>query len=186
MRLGDRDDEERPAVFLQRSSDHRLPVPQPRPMNHRTPAPTTIAAVTVDDPSAARAELAVVGQRRRPNPGDDLFRSPEGSPLLIRIRRDNPPLTSTAPRPVEREEAKLSLGFRPGAHGRPAVSSAAQRSAAGQREARRPAAPPIRVLMAGHQHPRTTRVRIPYAPPFASGWNPRPPGEVSQRLHRVL
>jgi hypothetical protein len=165
MRLGDRDDEKRPAVLQQGSPDDRLSISQPCPMDNRTPPPPAVATLTMDDLPAAGAELAVIRQGRRPDSSDDLFGSPERGPLLVRIRRDDPPVTPTPARPFESEETSLSLGFSSVAHWRPAASSALQRSAADRREARRQAVPSIRVLMAGHHRPRVARVRIPYAPP---------------------
>ena len=134
-------------------------------MDERAPSPAAVAQLTVNDLAAASAELAVIRQPRRPDLSDPFFRAPDGGSLLIRIGRDDPPLPLAPLRRIEREESKLSLRFSLGAHSRPASSSAAQRSAAGRREVRRPAAPPIRALMAAHHRPRATRVRIPYAPP---------------------
>jgi hypothetical protein len=134
-------------------------------MDERAPTPAAVAQLAMDDLVAASAKLAVSWQPRRPDASDAFFRAPESRSLLVRISRDNPPLPLGPLRRIEREESKLSLGFSLGAHARPASSSAAQRSAAGPPEVRRPAAPPIRVLMAGHHRPRATRVRIPYAPP---------------------
>jgi hypothetical protein len=81
--LRDRDDQERPAVLLEGAANDRLPISQPRPMDDRTPAAAAVARLARDDLSAASAKLAIVRQRRRPNPGDDLFRSPERGPLLV-------------------------------------------------------------------------------------------------------
>jgi hypothetical protein len=72
-------------------------------MNDRAPAPAAVAPFAVDDLSAPGAELAVIRQRRRPDPGDDLFGSPERRPLLVRIRRNDPPLTAPPPRRIEGE-----------------------------------------------------------------------------------
>jgi hypothetical protein len=49
MGLGDRDYEKRPAMGLKRAPDDRLPVAQPRLMNERTPAPTAVPPLAVDD-----------------------------------------------------------------------------------------------------------------------------------------
>ena len=147
-------------MLLERSPDYGLAVAEPRSMDERAPSPAAIAQLTVNDLAAASAELAVIRQPRRPDLSDPFFRAPDGGSLLVRIRRDDPPLPLAPLRRIEREESKLSLRFSLGAHSRPASSSAAQRSAADQQEVRRPAAPPIRVLMAGHHRPRATPVRI--------------------------
>ena len=55
----------------------------------------------------------VVRQRRRPDPSNDLFGSPERGPLFIRVRRDNPRLPPSPARPVDRQQAELSLRFSP-------------------------------------------------------------------------
>jgi hypothetical protein len=52
-------------------------------MDDRTPALSAMPPFAMNNLSAASAELAVVWQRRRPDPSDDLFGSPESSPLLI-------------------------------------------------------------------------------------------------------
>jgi hypothetical protein len=166
MGLGDRDYEKRPAMGLKRAPDDRLPVAQPRLMNERTPAPTAVPPLAVDDLPAARAQLPIGGKPRRPDLSDEFFRPPETRPLFVRIGRNDPPLPPDPSRSVEREETKLSLGFSPGTHARPAVSSAVRRSAADRPEVRRPVALSVRYLMAVHQDPRLTRVRIPYAPPL--------------------
>jgi len=95
-----------------------------------------------------------------------------GKPLAAPPNRSGRP--SAAPwfaYGIEREESELSLRFSLGAHSRPASLSGVRRSAAGQREVRRPAAPPVHVLVAAHHRPRATRVRIPYAPPDESPAN---------------
>ncbi len=168
MGLRDRDHQKRSAVLLQRSPDDCLPVAKPRSMDERAPTPATIAQLSMNDLAAARAELAVSRQPRRPNPRDDFLRAPESRSLLVRIGRDDPPLPLGPLRRIEREQSELSLRFSLGAHVPPASSSAARRSAAGQREVRRPAAPPVHVLMAAHHRPRATRVRIPYAPSYVA------------------
>ena len=152
-------------MLLERSPDYGLAVAEPRSMDERAPSPAAIAQLTVNDLATAGAELAVTRQPRRPDLSDALFRSSEGGSLFIRITRDGPSLTLDPSRRMEREKPKLGFRFSLGAHSRPASSSAAQRSAADQQEVRRPAAPPVHVLMAAHHRPRATRVRIPYAPP---------------------
>jgi hypothetical protein len=62
MGLRDRDDQEWPAVLLERSPDDRLPVAKPRSMDERTPTPTAVAQVAINDLAAAGAELAVAWQ----------------------------------------------------------------------------------------------------------------------------
>ena len=165
MGLRDRDDQERPAVLLQRSPDDCLPVPKPRSMDERTPTPAAVAQLAMNDLAAAGASLRLPGSHDGRILRDDFLCAPESRSLLVRIGRNDPPLPLAPLRRIEREEAKLSFGFSLGAHVPPASSSAARRSAAGQREVRRPAAPPVHVLMADHHRPRATRVRIPYAPP---------------------
>jgi len=171
MGLSDRDHQERPAVHLQRSPDDGLAVAQPRSMDEGAPTPAAVAQLTMDALTAARAKLAVSWQPRRSDPGDDFFSATKSRSLLIRVRWNDPPLPLRSPRRIEREEAELSLRFSLGAHSRPASASGVRRSAAGQREVRRPAAPPVHVLMAAHHLPRATRVRIPYAPPQSSAWS---------------
>jgi hypothetical protein len=171
VRLGDRDHQKWPAVGLEGSPDDRLAVTKPRLMDQRTPAPAAVSSLAMDDLSAACAELPIGGKPRRPDLSDQFFRAPESRPLFVRIGRNDPPLPPDPSRGVEREQTKLSLGFSPGTHARPAVWLAVQRSAAGRPEVRRPVEPPVRYLMAVHQDPRLTRVRIPYAPPFESPAN---------------
>jgi len=167
--LRDRDDEEWPTVALQCPPNDCLPVPQPRSMDEGAPAAPAVPQLAMNGPAAARAELAVVWQRRRPDPGDDLFGSPEGGPLLIGVGRNDPRLPSTPARPFDGKQPELSLRSVPGLT-RSAPLSAAPRFAGGQLEARRPAAS-VRALVRDHHRPRATRVRIPYAPPQA--WEPR-------------
>ena len=59
MGLRNRDDQEWPAVLLQRSPDDGLPVAKPRSMDERTPTPAAGAQVAINDLAAAGAELAV-------------------------------------------------------------------------------------------------------------------------------
>ncbi len=109
MRLGDRDSEKRPAVLQQGSPDDRVSISQPRPMDNRTPPPPAVATLTMDDLPAAGAELAVIRQGRRPDSSDDLFGSPERGPLLVRMRRDDPPVTAP-PVLAERLQPPLLCG----------------------------------------------------------------------------
>ena len=150
-------------MLFQGSPDDCLPVADPRSMDDRTPAPSAVAPFAMDDLSAAGAELPVVWQRSRPDPGNDFFGSPECRPLLIRIGRDDPCLPLSPARSVDWKEAKLSVGVSPAAHVRPAASSAVQRFAEDRPEAQKHGAP-VRDLMRDHHRPRATRVRIPYAP----------------------
>lgn len=124
-------------MLLKGSSDHAFPVAEPRPMDDRTPPPPAVAPFAMDDLSAARAELPVVWQRIRPDAGDDLFRPPECGTLLVRIGRNDPWAAPPPTNRVDRKESKLSLGFSPPAHARPAASSAVQRSAEDRPEAQK-------------------------------------------------
>jgi hypothetical protein len=92
MRLRDRDNKERPAVYLQRSPDDGLAIAQPRSMDERAPAPAAVAQLAMDALTAARAKLAISRQRWRPDRGDHFLRAPESRSLLLRIGRDDPPL----------------------------------------------------------------------------------------------
>jgi hypothetical protein len=92
MGLSDRDYEKRPAVRLECPPNDRLPVAKPCPMDERTPAPTAVLPLAVNDLSAARTQLPTGGKPWRPDLSDQFFRAPEGRPLLVRIGRDNPPL----------------------------------------------------------------------------------------------
>jgi hypothetical protein len=64
--LGNRDDEERPAVCLQSPANDRLAVPAPDAVNERAPASAAAAPLAVDDPPAAGAELPVTADRLGP------------------------------------------------------------------------------------------------------------------------
>ncbi len=88
------DDEERPAVSLQRPANDRLAVPAPRSVHERAPAPPAVAPLAMDDPPAASAELAVAADRFGPDLGDDLLGAAEGGPLFRGVGRDDARPTS--------------------------------------------------------------------------------------------
>jgi len=138
VRLGDRDHEKWPAMGLEGSPDDRLAVAKPRLMDEWTPAPTTVTPLAMNVLSAACTQLSIGSNPRRPDLSDQFFRAPEGRPLFVRIVRNDPLLPPDPSSGVEREETKLSRGFSPGTHARPAVSSGVQRSA-GSSEAGRAA-----------------------------------------------
>lgn len=98
VRLSNRNQEERPAMRLERSPDNGLPVLQPRPMDQWTPAPSTVTPLPVDDLSAARTQLPIGGKPRRPDLSDEFFRAPKGRPLFVRIGRNE---SFAGPAPVE-------------------------------------------------------------------------------------
>ena len=106
LRYGD--DEERPAVSLQRPANDRLAVPAPGPVDERAPATAAVAPLPMDDPPAAGAELPVAADRLGPDLSDDLLGAAERGPLFRRVGRDD--ARPAAPRPcgrVERKQPKL-------------------------------------------------------------------------------
>jgi len=119
----------------------------------------------------------VVRQRRRPDPSNDLFGSPERGPLFIRVRRDNPRLPPSPARPVDRQQAELSLRFSP--RDSRAPSRCVSRSTIRWRSREAPKlAAPVCDLMSDHHRPRATPVRIRSAPLPAFQWCGRSPTSV--------